>query len=167
MPYSPAFLAQIDKTLAFEGGYVNDPDDPGGGTNMGISARSYPQFDIPTLTRTTATSIYWMDFWLPSFCEDIARACPVSAGKVFDMSVNMGQSRAGRILQAELNRYCRCNLVVDGKIGPRTVAAAQGSADPDLLSWLRLGAEAYYRELAASHPVMLKYLRGWLRRAAA
>ena len=92
---------------------------------------------------------------------------PQSAGKLFDMGVNMGSNRAVRILQAELNRYAWAGLVVDGRTGPLTLAAANAAPDAGLVYWLRLGSEAFYNELAAEHPVMRQYLNGWLRRAAA
>ena len=44
----------IDNVLESEGGYVNDKDDPGGETNMGISKRAYPDLDIKNLTREEA-----------------------------------------------------------------------------------------------------------------
>lgn len=45
------FQPALSKTLAHEGGYVNDPHDPGGETNMGISKRSYPNENIRGMTR--------------------------------------------------------------------------------------------------------------------
>ncbi len=48
----------------WEGGYVNDPHDAGGETNMGISKRSYPDVDIKHLTREDAEEIYYRDFWM-------------------------------------------------------------------------------------------------------
>ncbi len=53
------------RLLGNEGGYVNDPRDPGGETNWGISKRSYPTVDIKNLTRTQAEDIYMHDFWEP------------------------------------------------------------------------------------------------------
>lgn len=164
--YSPAFLAQIPKTLGFEGGYVNDPADPGGETNFGISKRAYPSLDIANLTQDEAIAIYYTDFWLENQCDRAALVCPLSAGKYFDMCVNMGGTRATKVLQGELNRYKAAGLKTDGHIGPKTLAALP-LADSSLLGWLRLGAAAYYTSLAHEHPVMLRFLKGWLRRAAA
>uniref|UniRef100_UPI0039E582BF glycosyl hydrolase 108 family protein n=1 Tax=Klebsiella pneumoniae TaxID=573 RepID=UPI0039E582BF len=53
----------IGRVLGHEGGYVNDPRDPGGETQFGISKRAYPNVDIKGLTRETAISIYKRDFW--------------------------------------------------------------------------------------------------------
>ena len=52
------FERAIDKTLAWEGGYVNDPKDPGGETKYGISKRAHPDVDIKNLSREKACAIY-------------------------------------------------------------------------------------------------------------
>ena len=59
-----AFDDAVDFTLKWEGGYVNNPKDPGGETKFGISKRSYPWIDIPTLNVDYAKLIYYRDFWL-------------------------------------------------------------------------------------------------------
>jgi lysozyme family protein len=59
------FEQAIELLLAIEGGYVNDPDDPGGETKYGISKRSYPHLDIENLTVEEAKAIYHRDFWTP------------------------------------------------------------------------------------------------------
>ena len=63
---------QAFKTLiGHEGGYVDDPEDPGGETNFGISKRSYPQEDIPNMTLERATEIYQRDFWWAAGCDAV------------------------------------------------------------------------------------------------
>ncbi|WP_425526518.1 glycosyl hydrolase 108 family protein [Xanthomonas oryzae] len=49
--------------LSHEGGYVNDPRDPGGETQWGISKRAYPELNIRALTRDQAIEIYRRDYW--------------------------------------------------------------------------------------------------------
>ena len=73
--------------LAAEGGYVNDPKDPGGETNFGISRRTYPKEDILHLTKERAVELYRRDFWTPLGCEDMT---PEMALLVMDTGVNMG-----------------------------------------------------------------------------
>ena len=53
----------IEVVLHHEGGYVNDPKDPGGETNYGISKRAYPDVDIKNLTEDGAKDIYRRDYW--------------------------------------------------------------------------------------------------------
>jgi len=57
--------AIIDHVLKVEGGYVHDPNDPGGETKYGISKRSYPDLDIANLTRDEAAAIYERDYIRP------------------------------------------------------------------------------------------------------
>ena len=52
------FEDAFDRLISHEGGYVNDPLDPGGETKFGISKRSYPTLDIAALTREDARAIY-------------------------------------------------------------------------------------------------------------
>ena len=54
----------IEIVLEHEGGYVNDPDDPGGETNFGIAKRSHPDVDIANLTKEDAKIIYYQDYWM-------------------------------------------------------------------------------------------------------
>lgn len=76
----------IDQLLLAEGGYVNDPKDPGGETKFGISKRSYPHLDIAGLTREEAIQIYRRDYWdpIPAYLSDGMR------WMVFDSAVNHG-----------------------------------------------------------------------------
>lgn len=53
----------VIEVLRFEAGWVNNPADPGGETNFGISKSSYPQLDIKNLTREAAIAIYKRDYW--------------------------------------------------------------------------------------------------------
>ena len=57
-------------------GYVNDPKDPGGETNYGISKRAYPDVDIKNLTEDGAKDIYKRDYWDKNKCEDLSEDRP-------------------------------------------------------------------------------------------
>jgi lysozyme family protein len=59
--YEPVFLEAVAHLLHDEGGYVDNPADPGGETNFGISKQSYPDVDIKNLTAEQATEIYYRD----------------------------------------------------------------------------------------------------------
>ena len=59
---SPALQVVLDDLIEREGGYVNDPDDPGGETKFGISKRAYPHLDIKNLTEEHAADIYYNDY---------------------------------------------------------------------------------------------------------
>lgn len=74
-----------------EGGYINDPDDPGGETKYGISKRSYPTLDIRALTKEQAKEIYKRDYWRPLFCDQTEWPLALY---LFDAGVNHGRTRA-------------------------------------------------------------------------
>ena len=112
----------IEVVLHHEGGYVNDPDDPGGETNFGVAKRSHPDVDIANLTKEGAKEIYKEHYWdrnkVESLSEDLRHI-------YFDMCVNQGRGRAVKILQQAANAK-GAGLKVDGGMGPMTIAAMDG-----------------------------------------
>ena len=147
------FVAALEKVLAHEGGYVNDPDDPGGETKFGISKRSHPNLNIRDLTREQAAAIYHRDYWVRPKIDRIADER--LAAKVFDLGVNVGTGRAIKLLQRAANSL-GCELAVDGILGPATLGAVNGYRHPKaLLCALILEAGRYYRSLCKP-----KYLAG-------
>lgn len=159
-------MSTFEKAVAIvlknEGGYVNDPKDPGGETNFGITKRTYPTVDIKNLTKEKAAAIYKRDFWDPYPYDDLVFAD--LAIKVFDTSVNVGQKRAFRFLQQAANTL-GATLVVDGVWGPKTTAAVNRLNQGTLLSVYREVQANYYKGLVVANPTLSKFLRGWLRRA--
>jgi len=95
LPSVTRFEAVMRYTLDWEGGYLWDPDDPGGETNHGISRRQYPHLDIANLTRVQTMAIYLRDYWRP-YHEDIASY--QIASRLFDLSVNMGYAHPNKML---------------------------------------------------------------------
>jgi len=89
------FDKAIKFVLKWEGGYSNDPNDPGGETNFGISKRSYPELDISKLTLKQAKEIYYQNYWLKCGCDNLPYPFNII---VFDTAVNMGRSRAKEFL---------------------------------------------------------------------
>lgn len=85
------FYKAVEFVLKHEGGYSNDPDDPGGETNFGIAKKYHPDVDIKNLTPEKAADIYYNEYWVPSkACERDFPACVA----VLDTAVNCGVSRA-------------------------------------------------------------------------
>jgi len=171
--YSASFLRAIDKTLGWEGGYSNDPDDPGGETNWGISKRWHPDLDIKNLLRDGAIAIYWDEDWRPMRLDELRD--PRLAAKVFDTVVNQDRRIAPGALQGALI-LLGCNLQLDYKIGPVTIAAANSYRYPEALlevftvlrgmAYLLGGVNieeviAMIRERKAR---LQKNIRGWLKR---
>lgn len=77
--------------LKWEGGYSNDPNDPGGETKYGISKRSHPEVNITKLTLDEAKEIYRSKYWVPLGCNDLDSPLDLV---VMDTGVNMGPGRA-------------------------------------------------------------------------
>lgn len=124
------FDLAFDRLMGHEGGYVNDPNDPGGETNWGISKRSYPDLDIKALTRDQAREIYRRDFW------DRIRGDRLYDGvafQLFDFAINSGIETAVRKLQRALG------VADDGHWGPKSQAAAEAMTETDTI--MRLNAE--------------------------
>lgn len=180
----------IPRTIGLEGGLVDNPHDPGGITDYGVSlrfalqeAQIHPDLiplldidhdgqvtpaDIRSLTVEEATSIYWATIWEPGPYKALVPR--EVAWKVFDIAVNTGPMRAGRILQQALNARHQA-VVIDGDIGPATIQAVLRENVRDggagLLRALRTCQAEFYRGLAAQNPDLATFLKGWLRRAAA
>jgi lysozyme family protein len=149
MNYDQAF----DRLMGNEGGYVNDPDDPGGETNWGISKRSYPNVDIKKLTREDAKQIYRVDFWQRA---SMGEYNPAIAFQVFDIAVNSGIETAVRLLQRA------AGVADDGHIGPVTVAAVKARSVTDMLMLIVAERLEFWTKLSTWD----RFGKGWARRAA-
>jgi lysozyme family protein len=86
--------------LKWEGGYVDDPDDPGGQTKYGISKAAYPHLNIPELKMIDAVYIYYEDYWAKAGCSELDYPLNIV---VFDTAVNCGVGRATHWLKKAKN----------------------------------------------------------------
>ena len=174
------FAQALAFTLQSEGGYSNDPDDPGGETNFGLSKRAYPDLDLPSVTLAAAARIYRRDYWEKPGFHRVAEQSPALAQRLFDLGVNCGPATAVKMLQRAINVLCavdvpprRLNpwrekiarlaggkpLLVDGVLGPVTLEVLRlcphNGAE---LAALKGEAYCHYRQL---NPV---FRAGWLER---
>jgi lysozyme family protein len=148
------FDKSIKVILRHEGGYVNDPDDPGGETKFGISKRAFPDVDIKSLTEDKAKEIYFDRYWEPLNLHLLQNE--ELKLHVFDHGVNAGRGRAVRMLQEILE--CK----KDGVLGPVTARAA--NSDTEIVDKYKQSRIKYYRGIATSRPQLKKFLHGWLNR---
>lgn len=162
--YSQKFEKAFQELIEHEGGYVNDPHDPGGETKYGICKRSYPNLNIKELTLEEAKKIYHRDFWKRGKFEDVPDKNV--AIKLFDLSVNMGTKTTTIILQRAL-RAVGISVVEDGVWGPRTQLGIISANPIHLLAALKSETAGYYRLIAQKSPTQQKFLSGWLNRAYA
>ena len=169
-----SFDAYFPTLLKHEGGFVNDPVDPGGPTNKGItletfqgSAKKYlgidPTLDnLEALTDAQASKIYKPLYWDKVRGDDIE--LQELANIVFDFQVNAGGG-ASKLLQRVLNELgAQPPLVVDGDIGPGTMAALNRMDPKAVYNRYKQGRIDYYEDLVARRPSQAKFLTGWLKR---
>ena len=151
------FTTALEAVLKHEGGYVDDPDDPGGATNMGITFQTLRDWrgtlinkdDVRGLTKTEAAAIYQAKYWDAVKCNHMP---PAVGFIVFDAAVNHGPRRAARFLQEALK------VKVDGVIGPITLGAIHNFALADLIDeFCAIRADLY-------ETINEKFERGWFRR---
>lgn len=166
-----------------EGGYVNDPDDPGGATNFGVTIHTMRRLgldldgdgavteaDVRMLDRQDAVRIFIDHYFVRPRIAELPDALHAT---VFDMYVNAG-ANAVRILQ-RLLQDMRIEVEADGVIGSATLAAtAQGvAAAPDhFVDAYGIARRNYYYALADARPASRKFARrrdggkgGWIKRA--
>ncbi len=152
-----------------EGGYVNNPKDPGGATNRGVTQRVYTRWlknhglvpkSVKVITLTEATEIYKSEYWFAANCDDIEYA-PLAVA-LFDAAVNMGVSRAVSQLQTCLG------TVADGAWGVETSTAfsdylAKGN-NKALLNCVLEKRASYYEYLNSHTSWGRTFIRGWRNR---
>lgn len=141
----------IEIILKFEGGYVNDPQDPGGETKYGISKRAYPNLDIKNLTMDEAKDVYFVNYWKKMHCDKLSDGINLA---VFDCSVNQGTSRATLFLQK------LAGTKQDGIIGPKTLAAVNKKDQKHFLVNYLTERQLHYVSLSKFD----RFGRGWTRR---
>ncbi len=172
-----------EEIVAREGGFVNDPNDPGGATNFGVTIHTMRRLgldltgdgqvseaDVRALTRAQAVEIF-LDHYFRR--PGLGGLPEVLQPPVFDMYVNAG-ANAVRILQRLLVSM-GYDLDVDGGIGPQTLRAAHAAARaaPDhIADAYGIARREYYYALADRRPASRRYARrrdggkgGWILRA--
>jgi lysozyme family protein len=169
----PSFPAPFVHALAFvlarEGGYADDPTDPGGETNYGITQGTYsayyasrglapPAHTVRDIPMDDVVAIYWRNYWQDGHCAQFAAARPRLALAHFDGAVNMGIIQAARCLQRALG------VIVDGAIGPDTLRAIETADEPATIERLLVERARVYREIVAHRPASRRFLSGWLAR---
>lgn len=127
------FSQALAKVLVSEGGYVNDPKDPGGATNKGITQAVYDSWrvsrglsssPVKNISDAAVSMIYRERYWDAAKCDQLPAGVSYV---VFDGAVNSGVSQSSKWLQRALG------VIDDGQIGPKTIAAAKQYHDADQL----------------------------------
>ena len=151
------FDKAIERVLAHEGGYVNDPRDNGGETNWGVTiavarANGY-QGAMRTMSRVQAKAIYRKQYWDAVKADQLPF---VVAFQLFAAAVNHGVRRAIMLMQQSVG------TTQDGVIGGKTIQAIS-SRDPQQLALL---FNAVRLEFYAGLADFAHFGKGWTRRVA-
>jgi lysozyme family protein len=157
--------ADYARCLAFvfeaEGGYVDDPLDPGGATNLGITLRVLTEWrhtavtkqDVKDLTHAEAGAIYRARYWNTTRCGELPAGVDLM---VFDGAVNLGPAQSARMLQAAVG------TTQDGSIGPITLQAALKGNAVATIEVIASSRLAFYRSL----PTFGHFGAGWTARVS-
>jgi lysozyme family protein len=160
-----AFTVAFDRVIGSEGGYTNNPKDPGNwtsgkcgsgrllGTKYGISASSYPNLDIINITLNQAQEIYKRDYWDKLKLDYLSA---VLSYQLFDASVQHGYVRATRILQHTLG------ITEDGLFGKQTLSEALKQNQKDLAMQFCINRIYFYTSLKDFN----SFGKGWMNRMA-
>ena len=154
-----SFDACIPIILRSEGGYVDNPRDPGGPTNLGVTINTLSGWlkhpatieDVKALTPDTAGQIYQANYYNPVHGPDLPDGVDLMA---FDAAVNSGVGAAIKLLQTAVG------VTDDGHFGPVTLAAVKAKDPSQTINDFHHAHEAFYRSLST----FSVFGRGWLAR---
>ena len=149
----------IPVILANEGGFVDDPADPGGATNFGITqavarANGYTG-DMRTLPQSIAILIYKKCYWDSAHADQVPAPADLV---VFDTAVNEGVGHAIKDLQTALG------VAADGIFGPHSAQLAALANGPSLANTLLAERDAFYKADVRTNPRQKRFLAGWENR---
>lgn len=166
MTRSPRFRACLAEVLKWEGGWSDDPFDPGGPTNKGITIGVYAAFvgapidhfttpllreDLRNISDQLVAEIYHRNYWLPVSGDELPLGIDLA---VFDFAVNSGPPRAIRHLQKVLG------VGIDGHMGVITLAAAHRADPAVVIPKLMDSRRSFLRQIK----IFWRFGKGWLRR---
>ena len=170
------FEPALAKVLKNEGGYVDDPDDPGGETYKGVARKmhskwsgwdridlaknrsSFPKnLDADQELQDEIAQFYKVNFWDPIKGDDIDSQ--LVAESIFDFGVNAGVRTSARLAQEVVE------TAADGVIGPNSLSKLNAFDEDHFLASFTVAKIARYVAIIKRRPTSRKYLYGWVRRA--
>jgi lysozyme family protein len=148
----------IASTLQHEGGYVNNPNDSGGETNMGITAKDMPGVYMHELTVEQATAYYLEHYWKALYSQINDQNL---ANKLFDMGVLFGVGTAVKILQTI---FAVNQVVADGVFGPHTLDIVNTAGPIGLLGVYKTSLVSHALAVVNANPNDRVFFAGWVKR---
>lgn len=146
----------IEKTLHNEGGYVDNPADKGGPTNMGITQADMPGVDMRTISVAQAEAYYQEHYAKPLYAQIQNQAI---CDKLFDMGVLFGVGTATIFLQT-----CLTMEPTDGIFGPDTLEATNAADSTSLLAAFKAILVTHATQIGAQDPTQRQFVKGWWNR---
>lgn len=164
-------MAQVNKLAPFilkwEGGFVNDPHDRGGATNMGVTIATYEAYcrrkgyPRPTIQRLKNLSDEeWVEI-LKTMYWDKWQADNIRSQSVANMLVDWLWASGGYAIRRVQQML---GIQPDGVVGSVTLAAINGQDAADFFCRLKAEREQHFRSIVKRNPSQAKFLRGWMNR---
>lgn len=153
------FQKSLELILKSEGGFSNDPRDPGGTTNLGVTNGSWQAWlkrpvsktEMRSLTPEIVAPFYKTQYWDACRCDELPLGIDYA---VFDFAINSGTHQASKLLQEALG------VNADGVIGPQTLTAVSNYGVSELTELFSEKKELFYRSLRT----FAAFGKGWLNR---
>ncbi len=166
----------INKIIALEGSYVNDPSDSGGETKFGITQDTASSIGyigkMRDLSKDQAYNIYDSAFWSANRCDEILILSENIALEIFEMSIHLRFGEAAKILQRTINTFNNCRQLyedvdVDCIIGSKTLASLKKSiyarGDEIIVRTMNALQCEYYVRLCERRNKDEKFVYGWIK----
>jgi lysozyme family protein len=170
------FTQAFQLTIAHEGGYVNDPDDPGGETYKGVARKIHSKWTGWTIVdmlkrqsgfpanldkdadlQETVSDFYRVTFWDKMKGDDIVDQ--QVAESIFDFGVNAGVGTSASLAQMVIG------ATADGVIGPQSITSLNSFNADHFLASFTVAKIARYISIVKKRPTSRKYFYGWICRA--
>lgn len=160
------FARALPLVLKHEGGFVNHPRDPGGATNKGVTIATFRAYvkpggtveDLRNITDDQVATVYYRHYWAAVNAPALPSGLDYA---VFDFAVNSGPSRAAKYLQSILG------VEQDGRIGPKTIAAAKAKDTRAIINGLCDARLAFLKRITNNGKRMWDtFGKGWDRRVS-
>lgn len=155
------FQRALSRVLKHEGGFVDHPKDPGGATNRGVTLATFRAYvkadgtvaDLKKITDEQVSTVYYRHYWAAVNAHQLPAGVDYA---VFDFAVNSGPKRAAQYLQSVLG------VNQDGRVGPKTIAAAGAADHAAVINELCDRRLAFLRR----QPTWPTFGKGWARRVS-
>lgn len=153
----------FEAVIKSEGGYVNDPHDHGGETNLGVTKGAWSEYlgrsindgEMRALTKDVVKPFYKSRYWDKVHGDELPAGLDYA---VFDFAVNAGPGRAAKFLQTAVG------VTADGAIGPGTMAAVAAADPKQAMAAFSKAKTDFYHGLVERNATQEKFLKGWLAR---